>query len=149
MVRKANCYLLPSQEFILTPLSLYDSGLWTLSCPALQNIEVAFNKILRRIWSLPACSHTCIVHLVANLCSVFNVIYHCSNSLLHAATHCPSVLVQNIFFDSSLSCLSFCGYNMFGDRQLEQYFVEDHTYAVVVRSLHLHSSSDHVCQDMI
>jgi len=38
---------------------------------------------------------------------------------------------------------------MFGDRHLQQYFVEDHIYAVVVRSLHLHSSYDHVCEDMI
>ena len=30
-------------------LSLYGCGLWLLSSPALQNIEVAFNKILRRI----------------------------------------------------------------------------------------------------
>ena len=50
--------------FILTRLfqsyclSLYVSSLWTLSCPTLQNIEVAFNKILCRIWSPPACSHT-------------------------------------------------------------------------------------------
>jgi len=102
MVRKANCLLATFPRvspFILTRLfqsyclSLYGSGLWTLSYPALQNIEVAFNKILRRIWSLPACSHTRIVHLVANLRSLFNVIFCRSNSLLHAAAHCPSALV--------------------------------------------------------
>ena len=112
MVRKANCLLATFPRvgpFILTRLfqsyclSLYGSGLWTLSCPALQNIEVAFNKMLRRIWSLPACSHTHIVHLVANLRSLFNVIYRRSNSLLHAAAHCPSALVQTIYCDSSLS----------------------------------------------
>jgi len=49
---------------------------------------------------------------------------------LHAAAHCPSALVQTIFCDSSLSCFSFRGYNnMFGDRHLKQYFVEDHTCA--------------------
>ena len=70
--------------------------------------------------------------------------------MLHAAAHCPSVLVQTIFCDSSLSYFSFCGYNnMFGDRHLKQYFVEDHICAVVVRSLRLHSASDHVCEDMI
>jgi len=122
----------------------------TITCPALQNIEVAFNKILRRIWGLPACSHTRIVHLVANLRSLFNVIYCRFNSLLHAAAHCPSALVQTIFCDSSLSCFSFCGYNnMFGDRHLKQYFVENHICAVVVRSLHLHSISDRICEDMI
>ena len=101
--KKANCLLATFPRvgpFILTRhfqsycLSLYGSGLWSLSCPALQNIVVAFNKTLRRIWSLPACSHTCIVYLVANLRSLFNVIYRRSNSLLHAAAHCPSMLVQ-------------------------------------------------------
>jgi len=142
--------LYPHPSLSILFLSLYGSGLWTLSCPALRNIEVAFNKILHRIWSLPACNHTRIVHLVANLCSLFNVIYCHSNSLLHAAAHCPSVLVQTIFCDSFLSCFSFCGYNnKFGDHHLKQYFVEDHTCAVVVRSLHLHSSSDHVCENII
>jgi len=159
MVRKANCLLANFPRvgpFILTRLfqsyclSLYGSGLWTLSCPALLNIEVAFNKILCRIWSLPARSHTRIVHLVANLCSLFNVIFRRSNSLLHAAAHCPSALVQTIFCDSSLFCFSFCGYNnMFGDRHLKQYFVEEHFCAVVVRSLRLHSISDHICEDLI
>jgi len=140
--------LYPHLSFQSYCLSLYGSGLWTLSCPALQNIEVAFNNILRRIWSLPACNHTRIAHLVANLCSLFNVIYRRSNSLLHTAAHCPSMLVQTIFCDSSLSCFSFCGYNnVFGDRK--QYFVEDHICAVVVRYLHLYSTSDHIGEDMI
>ena len=64
VIRKANCLLATFPRvgpFILTRLfqsyclSLYGSGLWTLSCPTLQNIDVAFNKILCRIWSPPAC----------------------------------------------------------------------------------------------
>ena len=73
MVRKANCLFVSFPRvgpYILTRLfqsyclSLYGSGLWSLSSPATQNIEVAFNKILRRIWSLPLCSHSRLVHLV-------------------------------------------------------------------------------------
>jgi len=46
-----------------------------------------------RTLKLPSISsHTRIVHLLANLRSLFNVIYHRSNSLLHAAAHCPSML---------------------------------------------------------
>ena len=76
MVRKANClfaffprvglYILTRlfQSYSKTYcLSLYGSGLWSLSSPALQNIEVAFHKILCRIWSLPLHSHSRIVHL--------------------------------------------------------------------------------------
>ena len=77
MVRKANCLFATFPRVgphILTCLfqsyclSLYGSSLWSLSSPALQNIEVAFNKILHRIWSLPPRSHSRIVHLVALLC---------------------------------------------------------------------------------
>ena len=147
MVRKANCLFASFPRvgpYILTRLfqsyclSLYGSGLWLLSSPALQNIEVAFNKILHRIWSLPLRSHSCIVHLVANLHSLFNVIYCCSNSLLLAATQCPSLFVRTIFHDSSLFCFSFCGYNtMFGSRHIKQYYVKDFICAAVNQLLAL------------
>ena len=93
--------------FILTRLfqpyclSLYGSALWTLSCPALRLIEVTFNRVLRRIWRLPSRSHTGIVHLVANLDSLFNFVFRRSNSLRYAAAKCPSVLVQSVFLQST------------------------------------------------
>ena len=55
-------------------LSLYGSALWSLSCPSIRSLEVSFNKFLRRIWRLPAHSHTTIVHHTARLPSLFNVI---------------------------------------------------------------------------
>ena len=70
---------------------------------------------LRRIWSLSPRSLSPIVHLVANLHSLFNFIYRRSNSLFFAATQCPSLFIRTVFRDSSLYCFSFCGYNtMFG-----------------------------------
>ena len=87
----ANCLFasfLRAGSYILTRLfqsyclSLYGSGLWSLSSPTLQNIEVAFNKILRRLWGLSLRSHSRIVHLVAIPHSLFNVIYRCSKSPL-------------------------------------------------------------------
>ena len=145
MVRKANCLFATFPRvgpYILTRLfqsyclSLYGSGLWSLSSPAIQNIEVAFNKILRRIWSLSPRSHSRIVHLAANLHSLFNVIYRRSKSLLFAAAQCPSLFVRTVFRDSSLYCFSFCGYNsMFGSRHIKHYYPEDFICAVVIRSL--------------
>ena len=76
MIRKANCLFasfpgvgpsILSRLFQSYCLSLYGSCLWSLSSPAIHNIEVAFNKILRKIWHLDYRSHTAIVHLVANL----------------------------------------------------------------------------------
>ena len=66
MVKKANYVLVtfPSVgPLVLTKLyqsyclSLYSSCLWSLSCPALHSLEVAFNNILRKIWKLPRRSH--------------------------------------------------------------------------------------------
>ena len=79
MVRKANC-LFASFPRVRSPilsrlfqsycLSLYGSSLWSLSSPFLRNIEVAFNSI----WHLPNRCHTGILHLVAGLDSIFNVV---------------------------------------------------------------------------
>ena len=105
-VKKANCLLASFPHvgpFILTRLfqsyciSLYGSALWALSCPALHLIEVAFNRVLRRIWYLPSRSHTGIVYLVANLDSLFIFIFRQSNSLRYAAAKCPSAIVQSVF----------------------------------------------------
>ena len=85
MIRKANCLFasfpgvgpaILSRLFLSYCLSLYGSCLWSLSSPALRNIEVAFNKILRKIWHLHYRSHTAIVHLFANLPRLFNVVFH-------------------------------------------------------------------------
>ncbi len=131
--RKSTVYLLLSPELVLIIiltrlfqtycLSLYGSSLWFLSCPAIKNLDIAFNKLLRRIWPLPNHSHTGIVHPVAHLDSLFNV-FRRSNFLLLAASKCSSNLVQSIFQSATLSCyFSFCGYySMFASRHLTVYF---------------------------
>ena len=85
---------------------------WSLSSPALENTEVAFNKIIRRIWRLSPRSHSRIVHLVANLQSLFNVIYRRSKSLLFAATQCPSLPYTDLhemgWFQAHTGKCNFC-----------------------------------------
>ena len=144
MVRKANYVLVtfPSVgPLILTRsfqsycLSLYGSCLWSLSSPTLHSIEVAFNKILRKIWNLPRHSHTRILHSVANLSSLFNIVSLRSHRLLLSALNSSSLLVKQIFSDSSSLCCSFCGYNfMFGSRHFKTYFEQDRLCADVIRS---------------
>ena len=79
MVKKANCLLasfprvgpiILTRLFQSSCLSLYGSALWTLSCPALYHLEVAFNKILRKIWHLPYRSHTGIIWLLILIVSI-------------------------------------------------------------------------------
>ena len=124
-------------------LSLHGSSLWALSSPALHNIEVTLNKILRKIWHLHYRSHTAIVHLVAKLDSLFNVVYHRSNSLLFSASKCPSILVRAVFRDSATVCYSFSGYNkLFGVSHIKTYDKQYQLCANVIRAIRCCSSVD-------
>ena len=106
MLRKADCLLATFPRvgpFILTHLfqsyccPLYGSGLWSLLCPALQNIEVGFSKVLRRIWILPAHSHTCIVHLELPIFTAYSTSFIIVRIPFCMLLHIPSLLVQTIF----------------------------------------------------
>ncbi len=150
MVKKANCLFATFPRvgpYVLTRLfqtyclSLYGSSLWFLSCPAITNLEIAFNKLLRRISHLPNHSHAGIVHLVAHLENLFNVVSRRSNSLRLAASRCSSTLVKSIFQSASLSCYSFCGYNsMFASRHLKVYSEQYRSCASVIGSIRLSPS---------
>ena len=158
MVRKAN-YVLATFPFvgphILTKLfqsyclSLYGSCLWSLSCPALLGIEVAFNNILRKLWHLPRRTHTGIVHSVANLISLFNVICHRSYRLLISALNSPSLIVKLIFAESSFHCFCFCGYNyLFGDRHIKDYNAQHISISSVIRCIRCRRNSNpQACKD--
>ena len=159
MIRKANCLFASfprvgspvlSRLFQSYCLSLYGSSIWSLSSSSLHNLEIAFNKILRRIWHLPNCSHTGIVHLVAKLDSLFKVTFRRSNSLLRAASECPSLLVQTVFRDASSTCFSFCGYNsMFGHCHLKGYDSQYETCAAVIRAFRCLPYNNHDNEEMI
>ena len=82
-------------------LSLYGSALWFSSSPELRSLEVTFNNILRRIWSLPQMCHTGILHCTAKLNSVYNIVVLRSSKLLSAALKSHSSLLQDIFVHSS------------------------------------------------
>ena len=56
-------------------LGLYGGALWNLSSGPVRALEVSYNNILRRIWSLPRTAHTAVIHSVAELKSVFNLLY--------------------------------------------------------------------------
>ena len=57
-------------------LALYGCCVWRLDSPNFSVIEIAFNKILRKIWNLPSHSHSSIVHCVANIPAIRNNIVH-------------------------------------------------------------------------
>ena len=56
-------------------LSLYGSSIWSLASSSIRLIEVALNKLLRKVWNLPYKSHTGIVHCIAQIPTVSNILY--------------------------------------------------------------------------
>ena len=147
LVRKANLMLrtfsaadpaVKTYLFQSYCLSLYGCSLWSLSCPGIQSIEIAFNKILRRIWHLPYNCHTGIVHSIARLPSIFNTVLNRSLSLLRSALSCSSPIVRTVFQDSSQLVYTASGYNtLYGHNHLKTVY---HQYSIcgeIVRQLRL------------
>ena len=88
-------------------LSLYGCSLWSLSSPSIRIIEVAFNKLLRKIWNLPYNSHTGIVHCTAKIHSVSNMLYDRFCSLHSFALSSSSSPIQSIFVSSTQHIYSY------------------------------------------
>ena len=82
-------------------LSLYGITLWSLSSPSIRLIEVALNKVLRKVWNLSNMSHTGIVHSVAQIPTISNILYYRFCSFFSHATSSSSILVRSVFFYSS------------------------------------------------
>ena len=102
------CYLLKS-----FCLSLYGCSLWSLSSSSIRVIEVALNKLLRKLWNLPRNSHSSIVHCVAEIDTISSMVYSRFGSLLSTAVSSSSSLVRSVFIVSSQVVYSFTGYNYF------------------------------------
>ena len=92
-------------------LSLYGCCLWSLNCPSIRLLEIALNKILRKIWHLPPRSHTAIVHCVAQVNTISNLLYQRFQSFISRALSSPSPLIRTVFNVSSLCIYSFTGFN--------------------------------------
>ena len=98
-------------------MSLYGCPLWALNSPSLKVIEIALNKLLRKVWNLPYNSHTAIVHSVANcntisnlilkrFCSLYNRALSSSSywftlNLLNSCTHFPVIIISMVTTMSS------------------------------------------------
>ena len=111
-------------------LSLTGSALWNLASPLISSLEVAFNNIIRKIWSLPRRSHTALVHLTASLSSVYNMIYLRSASLFHRALTSKSSILRDVFLEASGNICTFIGYNLrYGCRHIKVYKEDECLFA--------------------
>ena len=108
------------------------AALWFSSSPELRSLEVSFNNILHRIWSLPRMCHTGILHCTAHLNSIYNVVRR-SSKLLSAALKSQSSLVRDVFAQSSN-----LGYNLiYGSRHKKIYSDQDVLCANFIRDVRL------------
>ena len=92
--------------------SFYGCSLWRLDCSELKSLNVAYNNIIRKIWSLPRNSRTGIVHSLGLAGSVYHIIYFRFLRFRQLALYHPSALIRSIFTVSSATCNSnFIGFN--------------------------------------
>ena len=89
-------------------LSLYGCSLWLISHKSLSDLQVVFNKVLRRVWHLPSMSHTSIVYCVSR---IQNIVLKRSLSFYKRAMSSSSSLVRYIFYDSSALLYTVTGLN--------------------------------------
>ena len=122
--RKANfvlCTFHAADPFVKTfllqnyCLSLYGCCLWSLNSPSISLIEIALNKILRKIWHLPPRSHTVIVHCVAQVDTISNLLYKrfqsfpsrsLSSSLIQFLTNHLTVYTHLLVFNNEDFCIA-------------------------------------------
>ena len=146
-IRKVNCMLhsfssynpqVKTRLLLNFCLSLYGSALWFSSAPALKPLETVFNNVLRRIWSLPRTCHTGILHSVARLESIYNIVIHRSAKLVSSALISNSPLLMDVFSASrGLSFIS-SGYNaLFGCRHKKVYTDQEKLCAAFIRDVKL------------
>ena len=93
-------------------LSLYGCLLWSLLSKSINLIEVALNKILRKVWNLPSCSHTNIVHSVAHLPSISDIVFKRFSTFFNRGVVSTSCVISRILSQSSLLAYTFTGYNL-------------------------------------
>ena len=99
--------------------------------------KVTFNNVLHKIWSLPRRCHTGILHSVANLYSVYNVVVLRSKKLSLMACNSPSSLLSDISECKTLAYTSV-GYNlMYGHRHIKSYTEQERLCSSFIRILRL------------
>ena len=94
-------------------LSLYGFHLWSLSSKSPNALQIALNKILRKVWNLPPCSHSSIVHCTTIIPAIHNTVFRRFNQFLSRSVLSHVPIVSSIIHQSSLLAYNFLGYNIF------------------------------------
>ena len=92
-------------------LSLYGCSLWKVSSTEMCAMEVAFNNIVRKIWSLPRRCHTAILHCIAGVTSLYNTVISRSQKLVALAEKSGSRLLIEVFQEAKTLVYTSSVYN--------------------------------------
>ena len=93
---------------------------------------------------------TGIVHSVARLQSLYNVVISRSRALVTAAKNSPSAVVRDIFSESATYAFSAVGYNnLFGAKHRKVYSIEDQLCAAFIRDARSNPTANQHLQDDI
>ena len=117
-------------------LSLYGCPLWSLSSKSLNCLQIALNKILRKVWSLPLRSHSSVVHCIARVPSVTNIILSRFDRFLSSISQLSSPIVSLIFDQVAVLPYNFLGYNnLYGENYFKIYSSLDQDISSFIRSI--------------
>ena len=142
LTRKANCMLhtfsccdplTKTMLFCSFCLSLYGSAVWMSSSSELRSLEISFNNVLRKIWSLPQAYHTGILHQVDGMHSTYNMVITRSSKLLISVLKSKSPVLFDVFTQSSTLAFTSLGYDKL--RHLKYYSDQESVCAGFIRDV--------------
>ena len=114
-------------------LSLYGCPLWSLSSKSLNCLQIALNKILRKVWNLPLRSHSSVVHCIARVPSVTNIVLSRFDRFLSSISQLTSPIV---FDQVAVLPYNFLGYNnLYGENYFKIYSSFDQDISSFIRSI--------------
>jgi hypothetical protein len=126
-------------------VSLYNYGwpLWSLSSASLRYLQVAMNKILRRIWHLPRNSHTSIVLNTARISYVHNIIMYRYSKFISRCLDSQCFFVNCIISDSLNLAYSSIGYNCLYGNSHTKFFTDYDSQTANTIRFYRHMSGTH------
>ena len=105
--------------------------------------------ILREVWNLPRNSHTGILHCVAQVLTISNLLYKRFLSLYSHALS-SSFLVRSIFLNSSQLVYTFSGYNyVYGHQHFRVFSNNDFDSASTIGNFRRFYGLYSLCEDII
>ena len=117
-------------------LSLYGCPLWSLSSKSLICLQIELNKRLRKVWNLPLRSHSSVVHCIARVPSVTNIVLSRFGQYLSSISQLTSPIVSLIFDQVAAPPYNFLGYNnLCGEKHFKIYSSFDQDISSFIRSI--------------